>query len=233
MPALHMTCSSRTMLDRMMECSEQQIFEIAQHGDSHQRQLASRILESQRSLRHWENAHSQLLRNVVDTWTTEEQVRAVRRMALAMIHRKAPFEYMRDRHLCGAARRRFFKVVYGRQDFCNSFVKEHRNYLEAGASYLCVDRFCAESSMRALAEYEQRYAAYLSAQFNQLDDEHCGREEQPAGWLGYLRNDLQRQRAIVLDSRPSRADMLTLEELRRPTGDTVRITYFAPVDVQY
>ena len=233
MPALHRTCSSRTMLDRMMECSQEQISEIAERGESKQKLVAARVLESPQSRRHWESAHSQLLRNIATIWTTDEQIRAIKRMGLAMIHRKAPFEYLRDRHLCGPARRRFFDVAYGRKDFASSFVKEHRNFLEAGASYLCVDRFCSESSMRLLTDYESRYAVYLRAQFRQLDNEHCGRHEQAASWLGVLRSDLQQRRRLLLGSRPSKADSLTLEELYQPTGDTVRITYLSPTQARY
>jgi hypothetical protein len=218
MPVLQRICSSRTMLDRMMECSQQQICEIAEQGDAPQRLVASRILESARSRKHWESSHCQLLRNIVVSWSTAEQMHAIKRMGLSMIHRKAPFEYLRDRRLSGPARRRFFEVVYGREDYYGSFVREHRNYLEAGASYLCVERFCGESSMLALTDYEQRYAGYLRAQVRQLDDEHCGRHERAAAWLGYLRIDLQRQRRNLLISPPSRADSLALEKLYR-SGD--------------
>jgi hypothetical protein len=210
----------------MMDCSQQQISEIAQHGHANEKLVASRVLESQYSRRRWEDSHCHLLRNVVNAITTEEQIQSIKRMGLAMIHRKAPFEYLRDRHVCGPARRRFFKVVYGRQDYCSAFVREHRSYLEAGASYLCIDRFCADSSMRLLNDYEERYAVYLRAQFCQLDDEYCGMNVRAAAWLGYLRKDLQRQRRMLLGLRASRADAMTLEELYAPAGDTVRTTCF-------
>jgi hypothetical protein len=233
MPALHRTCSSRTMFDRMMDCSQQQISEIAQRGDGHQKLVAIRVLESTSTRKLWEGSHSQLLRNIVTAPTTDDQIHAIRRMGLTMIHRKAPFEYLRDRHVCGPARRRFFEVVYGRQDFSSSFVREHRNYLQAGASYMCLDRFCAESSMRSLTDYERQYAEYVRTQFLQMDTEQRGSDDETSAWLGFLRGDLQRQRQTLLTLPPSRADALTLEELYRPTGDTVRITYFAPVETRY
>lgn len=224
----HRNCLSRVMLDRMMECSQEQLSDIAKNGEKHQMQVIQRVLESPRSRRHWEGAHCQLLRSIVDAEDPSRQARQVRRIALAMIHRKAPFEYLRDRRVSGAARERFFSVVYGWNDFTSSVLNEHRNYLEACASYYCVDRFCAESSMRALLSYERRYAVYLRAQVRQLDEEHCGVHTQPAVWLGYLRQDLQLQRRKLMGTSPSRADELTLEELRRPAGDTVRLTFLAP-----
>jgi hypothetical protein len=216
------------MLDRMMECSQEQLSVIAKNGEKHQIQVVHRVLESPRRRRRWESAHCQLLRSIVDADAPAQQAQQVRRMALSMIHRKAPFEYLRDRRVGGAARERFFSVVYGWSDFTTSVLNEHRNYLEACASYYCVDRFCAESSMRALFSYERRYAIYLRAQVRQLDEEHCGVHTQPAAWLGHLRKDLQLQRRKLMGMSPSRADELTLEELRRPTGDTVRLTFLAP-----
>ncbi len=133
-PAPGPGAEKRAMLDRMMECSQAQISDVAQNGEKHQKQVAHRLLESQRSLRHWESAHCQLLRSIVDTETAGLQVQQVKRMALAMIHRKAPFEYLRDSHVCGAARRRFFSVVYGSNNFTSAVLNEHRKYLESCAS---------------------------------------------------------------------------------------------------
>jgi hypothetical protein len=214
------------MLDRMMESSEEQIAEVAKYGERHQKMVASRMLESPRHFRQWEEIHCNLLRQVVDASGTEQQVRQVKRMALSMIHRKAPFEYLRDRHVCGAARHRFFDVMYGPHDFAASVVNEHRNYLAACATYICVERFCAESSMRAIGAYELCYTGYWRANTGrQLDEQRSKKRTATTSLLGYLRADLQRQRDAVLSAAPSKADALTIEELRKPTGDTVRIRH--------
>jgi hypothetical protein len=231
---LHGNSGARVMLDRMMECSEEQISEVARYGERHQKLVACRVLESAHNFRHWEGTHSQLLRQIVNAGTAARQILQVRRMALSMIHRKAPFEYLRDKHVCGAARHRFFHVMYGPHDFASAVVHEHRNYLAAGASYLCVERFCAESSMRSLADYERRYTGYWRAHTARLLNERTTSSKAlPERLLEQVRRDLQQRRNRVLNAVPSKADELTMEELRRPTGDTVRLIYSPPRNTQF
>ena len=217
--------SERIMLDRMMECSEQQISEVAKYGEVHQKEIAARLLESAYNFHLWENSHSQLLRRIVVAPPGRRQVKEVKRMAISMIHRKAPFEYLRDKRVFGAARHRFFCEMYGQQPFAKLVVSEHRNYLAAGASYICVDRFCSESSMKAIADYERRYTDYWRAQASRrLNDCPPGEEAPPSDLINELRGDIVRRRENLLSTAP-RADALTMEELLRPTGDTVRLPY--------
>jgi hypothetical protein len=220
--------SERVMLDRMMECSEQQIVDAAEYGEVHQKELASRLLESTYNFRYWENCHSLLLRRIVVAQTGRRQVQEVKRMALSMVHRKAPFEYLRDKRVCGAARHHFFREMYGQHDFAQLVVTEHRNYLAAGASYICVGRFCSESSMKAIADYERRYTGYWRAQAaRRLEACLPGEEAPPPDLIEELRNDVVLRRQRLLNAAP-RADALTMEELLRPTGDTVRLRFPAP-----
>ncbi len=231
---VHSNSAARVMFDRMMECSEEQISEVAKYGERHQKQVACWVLESPHNFRQWEGPHCQLLRQIVNAGTTEQQIQQVKRVALSMIHRKAPFEYLRDKHVCGAARHRFFHVMYGPHDFATSVVNEHRNYLAAGASYICVERFCAESSMRAITDYERSYTSYWRAHTARLLDERkTGTKAPEGGLVEQLRNELQRRRDGVLGAAPCKADALTMEELRRPTGDTVRLIYSPPAHTEY
>jgi hypothetical protein len=224
----------RVMFQRMMECSEEQISEVARHGEQHQRLVANRLLESADTFRQWEGTHSQLLRQIVDAPSTAHQLQGIKRMALSMIHRKAPFEYLRDKHICGPSRHRFFQVTYGQGDFVTSMINEHRNYLSASASYICVERFCSDPTMQDIANYEQRYNSYWRANTARLlnGDRHADRST-PEEVLGQIRVDLQRHRDRVLNAAPQKADALTMEELCRPTGDTVRLQYPQPLRTRF
>ncbi|MEO6079042.1 MAG: hypothetical protein ABIQ86_04590 [Steroidobacteraceae bacterium] len=217
--------AARLLLDRMMECSEEQLSAAVRYGEIHQKQVASRVLESPHNFRQWESAHSQSLKPIATASTTKQQVQGVKRMALSMIHRKAPFEYLREKQIFGTARHRFFQKLYGHHDFATSVVNEHRNYLVAGASYICMERFCSEGSMQQISEYERRYTSYWGAKTARLlDESKSGNEAPPPELLGELRNDLQQRRHKVLNA-ALRADALTIEELRRPNGDTLRLRY--------
>jgi hypothetical protein len=214
----------RTMLTRMMECSELRVAEVAKFEEGPQKLAASRVLESAHSFRQWEGSHSQLMRGIVGEHKTERQVQAVKRMALAMIHRKAPFEYLRDQHVHGPARHRFFRLMYGAHDFANTVVREHRSYLASVCSFVCVDKFCAQSTLNAITAYEKSYTSYWRAHASYVMGTLPAAERAPQeALLQWLRDDLKLAREQVLESAPSRADSMTLEELRRPTGDTVRM----------
>jgi hypothetical protein len=226
--------SARLMLERMMECSEEQISEVAKYGEQHQKLVACRVLESPHNFRQWEGAHSQLLKQIVEAPSTGQQVREVKRMALSMIHRKTPFEYLRDRKISGPARHHFFRVTYGQRDFATCVVNEHRNYLVACASYICVDRFCCDATMQDITNYEKRYNSYWRANTEHLlDEDRHSVSASPEEVLGQIRVDLQRFRSKVLNATPHKADTLTLEELRRPTGDTVRLQYPHPLHPRF
>ena len=216
--------NDRTMLARMMECSELRISEIAKTEDGYRKQVASRVLESAHTFRQWEGSHSQLIKGVVAEQKTGRQVLAVKRMALSLIHRKAPFEYLRDKHVRGLARHRFFSVLYGQHDFAGAVVREHHSYLTSVCSFLCVDQFCAPLTMDHISDYEKTYTNYWRVHTScLLEPKESSQYEQDLALSQCILEDLQRARQRILNAAPNRADALTLEELRRPTGDTVKM----------
>lgn len=212
---------ARTLLARMMERSELRLTEAAQFEEGYARQAATRVLESPQSFRDWEIAHSQIMAPIAGEQRLDRQARAVRRMALSMVHRKAPFEFLRDRNVCGRDRHRFFDVIFGEGDFARAMVREHQTYLVSFCSFLCVERFCAPSSVNGILEYERAYTSYWQAHANYRMGLR-GDIERDVSLIQYLRDDVELARRRVLETTPSKADELTLEELRRPTGDTVR-----------
>jgi hypothetical protein len=215
-----------TMRARMLDCSELSMEEAARSADLHASRAAARVLESASAWRDWGATHHQLIGSVVAERGTAHQVRAVRRMALSVIHRKAPFEYLRDHAVRGGARRRFFHSIYGTHDYARAVVLEHRHYLNAMCSYLCVDRFCGPGSLQRIRSYERRYTSYWTLQAKVREREAQGSHmaaEVDAEVLRVLRADVRQARELLLESRVSAADLYTIEELRRPTGDTVRM----------
>jgi hypothetical protein len=219
------------MLARMLECSEERISGVARHGRGYPQQIARRVLESTHLYRHWEHSHIQVLRPVAGEQRPQDQLLALKRGALAMIHRKAPFEYLRDHHVCGAARHHYFDVLFGPHDFARAVVQEHQHYLVAGCSYLCIDALCASSTVDLIADYERAYTSYWQAHTAQLlDTPRPAERSRLAALMQCLDDDLRGARGRLLGAPPTRADQMTLAELRQPTGDTVRLgrVYFLP-----
>jgi hypothetical protein len=224
---------SEVLRIRMMECSESRIESAAQDDEGAAQQAANRVLESAQSWREWTGTHNRLVSSVARIKGSTGQVRAVKRMAVSMIHRKAPFEYLRDESLRGAERRQFFQSFYNSQDYARSLVGEHRNYVNSVCSYLCVDSFCSAASLRLIQGYERAYTQFWRAQARaQLRAQRRLRigGQQGGDLTEYLRNEVSTTRKLLVDTDPTVADKHRLEELRRPTGDTVRIRRGAQAD---
>ncbi len=65
------------------------------------------------------------------------QMVRMRETTLALIHRRAVFEYLRDRKITGAKRHRYIALFYGARDYASSVVVEHRHYLRSWISGSC------------------------------------------------------------------------------------------------
>jgi hypothetical protein len=141
-----------------------------------------------------------------------------------MIHRKASFEFLRDRGIRGPDRQRFFDATYGRNTHGRAIVLEHRHFVRAMCSFICVEDLCGPGSLQQIREYERIYNRYWFARAAV----HMG----GAGAQGLVRTagvlDELRRKAVIARQRllavaPSSEDVLTLAELRQPTGDTLRL----------
>src|SRR2546429_2579270 len=89
--------------------------------------VASRILGHPHAYRRWEAEHDRLMRSVSRQTNVDRQVTALRSTALSLVHRKAMFDYLRDREITGRKRHRFFSLFYGSRDYVNAVLAEHRS----------------------------------------------------------------------------------------------------------
>lgn len=224
MPAA--AAEAESMRARMMERSERRIESAAQHDDGPAQQAAHRVLENAQSWRDWTATHNRLVTSITLKRTAANQAREVKRMALSMIHRKAPFEFLREEGVRGPERREIFETLFGCTDYARVLVSEHRNYVNSVCSYLCIDNFCGSTSMRHIHAYERAYNQFWRAQARAQVRTLRARASKGADLVEYLRDEAMHVRKRILDTAPSAADKFTIEELRRPTGDTVRIRPF-------
>ena len=130
--------------------------------------VATRILERPTEFLRWEAHHDQLLRPVSAPVRLTEQMVALRATAFTLVHRKALFEYLRDRHPSGPRRRKLLAVFYGCTDYTNALLAEHGNYVRCSSSCLATQHL-AEHLMQDPARdaplklYEEWYAEYFHA----------------------------------------------------------------------
>jgi hypothetical protein len=193
--------------------------------------VARRVLEDQELYRRWTAEHDRLMRNVSTHPRLSAQVTALRSTAFALVHRRALFEYMRDRQITGSKRRRLFTLFYGYRDYTNAILTEHGRYVRCSSSYLCTQHL-AEHLMHdtALTEplqlYEQWYQDYFT---NFCDGELASTEEEQLALAPItelrplLKHRLAEARQAIL-AMPQTSEREWREiEIRKPNGDTQRL----------
>jgi hypothetical protein len=152
----------------------------------------------------------------------------LRKVTFLTLHRKAPFEYMRDRHVIGPTRRKLIRSLFGTQDYAQCLVREHLAFLSSAGSFICAGSLCSEvlgdaAFCEALAHYESAYTEYYRAYGDSLLAEHSGESSSVKSLLPYLRYQLKTIREHMLSGKPQPSDFATLQALYEATGDTTEL----------
>ena len=152
--------------DRLMEESQRRLRDAALSDDLDEGRVATRILDSTRLYRDWENEHAMLMRRIAAERLPAVQKAELLTIALALIHRKALFEYLRDERVHGRRRAEIMAHFFSHRDCASAVVAEHGRYLQSAASYLCSSHVGTKLMFDALfesplAEYEELYASYF------------------------------------------------------------------------
>ena len=216
---------------RLMEESEACLERVARVGSPADMLVASRIIDHPVSFRVWEAEHDRLLRGVSRHGRIAPQMNALRAATFTLIHRRALFEYIRERSITGARRHRLFKLFYGHRDYSNSVIAEHANFLRCSSSALCVTHI-AEQLMRDAAFeepmklYEEWYADY----FRLFCDVGLAETEEERLALGplealkpLLKQRLREARDAILAMPKVPSTIWREVEMRRATGETQKL----------
>jgi hypothetical protein len=153
----------------------------------------------------------------------------LRKVAFLTLHRKAPFEYLRDRHVTGMARRHLITALFGAQQaYGKALVREHEAYLSSACSLMCADSLCGsvlgdESFCEALEKYESAYAEYYKAYCDSLLAEQAGEVAPMSALLPYLRYQLKILRDHMLAGAHQHTIYKDLQKLYRASGDTQKL----------
>src|SRR5215467_3949176 len=110
---------------RLMEESELRVAVASREGTPDERLVASRVLETVASYQQWEIGHEYLMRAVAGPSRFEGQLSALRTTAFSLMHRKALFEYLRERNVTGPRRRKLLATFYGHREYTDSVIREY------------------------------------------------------------------------------------------------------------
>jgi hypothetical protein len=214
-----------------MEESEQCIAAVARAGPPERMVVASRIVEHPAAYRHWEAEHDRLLRRVSTHTRLSAQMGALRSAAFTLIHRKALFEYMREREVTGTKRHRLFALFYGTRDYTNSVIAEHASFLRSTSSQICTEHL-AEHLMRdtAFEEPMQLYQEWYSDYFRVFCDVELAETEEERQVLApvealkpLLKYRLREARDAILRLPEVPSTVWREVELRKATGETQKL----------
>jgi hypothetical protein len=194
------------------------------------RLVTMRLLRHPAEFSRWEAHHDQLMRHVSAPRQLTQQVVALRATAIALVHRKALFEYLRARRPAEAKRRRLLGVFHRCSDYSNALLTEHGNYVRCSSSYLCTQHL-AEHLMHdpaldaPLTLYEEWYRDYFQAY---CDLELAETEVEKAACMAqeclrpFLKHRVTKARRVILAMPLSPGEWGEVR-IRRSTGDTMRL----------
>ena len=218
---------------RLMEYSERHLTVTARSGAPSEAQLATRLLENVVLYRSWEHSHGRLMLAVARAPRQTAPVE-LRKVAFLTLHRKAPFEYLRDRHVTGVARRQIIQALFGEtQSYGRQLVREHEAYVSSACSLLCADSLCSavlgdEHFCEALGKYEEAYAEYYRVYCDSLLAEQAGESAPMSALLPYLRYQLKIIRDHMLAGAHQQTVLKDLEALYAASGDTQKLPVLRP-----
>src|SRR5262245_13535206 len=109
-----------------MEESELRV-QMSVHLNSPADAAARRLLQMPEIYHRWAAEHDRLMRAIAAHTRFLTQVGALRSTTFGLVHKRALFEYLRDRQLTGEKRKRLLALFYGCRDYTNAVVMEHGN----------------------------------------------------------------------------------------------------------
>ena len=222
-----------------MEESELCIAESAKSGTPAQMLVASRLLAHPEIYRRWESEHFQLMRRVSEHRYLNRQVVALRSTALALMHRKAVFEYLQERQLTRQQRHKLMSMFHTLKDYAASLIAEHGNYVRGASSYWCshhlARRLMKDSAFaEPLLLYQERYTDFFRVHCD-VELAETESEKQAVEPMRLLQPLLKKQLA---EARQEILSMAYLPEkvwrevqIRRPTGDTERLRALGDTEI--
>ncbi|HTX24304.1 MAG TPA: hypothetical protein VMD03_06585 [Steroidobacteraceae bacterium] len=202
---------------------------LALHGaDPHESHVATRLYGDPATWQRWECEHAGLMRGVAEYSRLREQQSALRQTSLRLIHRKALFEYLRDKQVRGQTRMRILTHFHPARSYGHAVIAEHGVYLRAAGSYLCsgyIGTGLANDQLflDAMEAYEKLYAEYFDVYCTTYFPTEGAEGSSAAALLPLLKYQVENCRRAILDPSREMPRFAREQQQRRRSGDTVRL----------
>lgn len=146
----------------IMQVSEARLLEVACWGRAATGNVARRLIADEALYERWLQEHRKLTARVAREGTSFSRAVALRRVCLRLIQRKAMFDHLREHNIRGSERSRLFRFMYGPGDYAAAVIDEHRNYICAASSLICVT-YLGTRLFKDGPFLDSRFAAYEAA----------------------------------------------------------------------
>jgi hypothetical protein len=163
--------------ERLMQASRNCLKQASASSQPEVKVIATRLTENAVAYDTWENEHSALMRSIAAERLPAAQRETMLAASFSLIHRKALFEYLRERQLRGEARETLIQHFFPQRDFEDSMRVEHTQYIRSSASYLCLEHVGRDVMFdtlfaEPLQEYEEIYSDYFNVYCDQILASH-------------------------------------------------------------
>jgi hypothetical protein len=214
---------------RLMRESTDCVDSALRSDDPIEHLIVSRLLESPAIFRTWESEHSGLMREVANSGVWRTQAALLKKATFRLIHRKALFEYLRDQRVRGSARQRIVLTFHPTQDYTRAVIAEHEVYLRKACSFLCTSHVGANVAhdpgfFDPMRHYQALYAQYFQIFCRMHFGLTSAQNEPERELLPLLKHQLEECRRAIMHQQPEKEWLRREAELRKPTGDTVRLS---------
>jgi hypothetical protein len=214
---------------RLMRESTDRVQNALTSNDLNEQLVARRILENPLAWLQWENEHSRLMRQLANCGVRHVQVAALKHTTFRLLHGKALFHYLRRSEVRGNQRREVIAHFRPGRSYESAVVTEHNVYLRKACSFICASHVGTdvvedEAFLDPMQRYEELYTEYFNVYCSTLVENPQSDAASQRALLPLLKMQLNEYRWAILDPRRAQPFLRREKELRKPTGDTQRLS---------
>lgn len=148
-----------------MDESEYALRQACDSSSERVSRIVNTIIGDSRKYKHWESNHADLLMPVAEQSNKKQQILALRKLEIQLVHRRALFNLIRDQRIRGKARQKLFRFFRATRDYQEAVIAEHQQYMIAMSSRVSTDHLIEVmhdvDSKRLVSQYEESYANYF------------------------------------------------------------------------
>ena len=151
---------------RLMDESEQALWDAAHAKSKREARIAQHILSNSKTYHTWESRHAEIVRPVAQETKRQQQIFALRDIEVRLIHRTALIDHIRNLRLRGPERDQMIAAFYGPKDIRDAILIEHQHYMLAVSSHLSTNHLINVMhdplGNCLLRQYEMLYANFFN-----------------------------------------------------------------------